>query len=650
MPKKAILYILFAVFFCFGSVLAGNPSSIFAQAYPVEVITNFSSKIQVEKLGTLLVTEDITVYANNEEIKHGIYRDFPTLYKDKLGNKYKIDFQMVLAKRDGVAEPFHFGSLSNGIRVYLGDSNVIIPPGMYTYELVYRVNRELGFFSDHDELYWNVTGSGWNFNIEKSEATVILPFNIDNALIKTVAYSGIVGTADSSAVVWYVDSNENNNSVTFQNSKQLSKGEDFSIVVGWPKGLVKEPTQSEKVNYWIKDNTGFLFGLLGLVALLAYFIFVWNKYGRDPKKESIIPIYEPPAGLSPSSARYLTKTWFDEKCFLSEIINLAVKGYLRIEKKIKRFNLIKIKNADSQLSASQSELLSSLFSKGDILELGGYDPVVMDAQNSLKSSLSKSYGKDYFTRNTKYFIFGVIFSLIILLFSASRDNPLNAGSLVFLTIWLSGWNVGVIGLISAALKAWQNFALKTNNKVANFLGAFILSGFAIPFLGVEIFMIHYMLPIISTGLVSVISLVIALNIVFYFLLWQYTEEGFKLVNQIKGFKWFLSVTEQDRMNFFNPPEKTPELFERYLPYALALGVENQWAEQFAEVFARQDMAGKSPLWYSGSIYGLSMLSDFNSSLSSSVASSVTPPGRSSGFGGGGGGSGGGGGGGGGGGW
>ncbi len=643
MPKKAILSILFAVFFYL--LFSVN---IFAQTSPVESIKDFSSKIEVEKAGTLLVTEDITVYANNDEIKHGIYRDFPILYQDKLGNKYKIDFEMVSAKKDGITEPFHYGNVSNGIRIYLGDPNVIIAPGIYTYELSYRVDRELGFFSDHDELYWNVTGSGWDFDIEKSEATVILPFNIDTSLIKVAAYSGEVGSNDNSGISWSVGSNINN-SVFFQNSKQLSKGEDFSIVVGWPKGLIKEPTQSEKINYWIQDNIGFLFGLLGLAAVLLYFIIVWNKYGRDPKKESIIPIYEPPAGLSPSSVRYLLKTRIDEKCFLSEIINLAVKGYLKIEKKTKKFSLIKIKSADSSLNEIQNGLMNSLFSKGDILELGEYDHVVLESEITLGRIIKKSYGKDYFTKNTKYFVFGAIFSLIILLIAVFFEGPLNAFVSIFMVFWLSIWSLGIVGIAFNLIKLWGKIGSKISHKFVNFLSVLFVSIFFLPFLAGEIFAIYFLTTIISLGLMAVILTVIATNVIFYFLLWQYTEKGFKLVNEIKGFKWFLSVTEKDRMNFFNPPEKTPELFEKYLPYALALEVENEWAEQFADVFAKEDMAGRNPLWYSNSIYGASMLSDFSNSFSQSVASSATPPGSSSGFGGGGG-SGGGGGGGGGGGW
>ncbi len=119
------------------------------------------------------------------------------------------------------------------------------------------------------------------------------------------------------------------------------------------------------------------------------------------------------------------------------------------------------------------------------------------------------------------------------------------------------------------------------------------------------------------------------------------------------------MTEKDRINFNNPPNKTSELFEKFLPYAIALNAENKWAEQFHDVFERMVSPEGStyhPIWFNGDGFSYqnlsSSVSSFSNSFSSSISSSSVSPGSSSGFGGGGGGgsSGGGGGGGGGGGW
>jgi uncharacterized membrane protein len=152
-------------------------------------------------------------------------------------------------------------------------------------------------------------------------------------------------------------------------------------------------------------------------------------------------------------------------------------------------------------------------------------------------------------------------------------------------------------------------------------------------------------------------------VIFFRLLRAYTPKGRVLLDQIDGFRLYLSVAEKDRMNMLTPVDHTPETFERYLPYALALDVEQQWSENFADVLERTDASGQltyQPVWFSGQALQSAGFSTLGSSLSgafaSAIAASSVAPGTSSGFssggggGGGGGGSGGGGGGGGGGGW
>ena len=147
-----------------------------------------------------------------------------------------------------------------------------------------------------------------------------------------------------------------------------------------------------------------------------------------------------------------------------------------------------------------------------------------------------------------------------------------------------------------------------------------------------------------------------LTVVFFAIIMKRpTVRGRKVLDQMMGFSDYLEVAEKDEMNLRNPPEKTPQLFEALLPYALALGVEQAWAEKFTDVLAavrNPDGTAWHPAWYHGTWNSTSLAdttSSMTSGLSSAMKSSVSPPGSSSG-GGGGGFSGGGGGGGGGGGW
>ncbi len=162
LPIRLALCLFIALFVCASSRAQG------------ERILDFHSDISLQPDTSLLVTETIVVIANGKQIRHGIYRDFPTRYQDFLGNKYVVGFHVLGATRDSVKEPFRVQNNSNGERIYLGDSNATVPLGRRTYTLTYTTNRQLGFFPDHDELFWNVTGLGWGFLIDHASASVHL--------------------------------------------------------------------------------------------------------------------------------------------------------------------------------------------------------------------------------------------------------------------------------------------------------------------------------------------------------------------------------------------------------------------------------------------------------------------------------------------
>jgi uncharacterized membrane protein len=154
---------------------------------------------------------------------------------------------------------------------------------------------------------------------------------------------------------------------------------------------------------------------------------------------------------------------------------------------------------------------------------------------------------------------------------------------------------------------------------------------------------------------GIIVAMVAVIVVFAILMKQPTGLGRKVLDETEGFREYLEIAEKDEMNLRNPPEKTPALFERYLPFALALGVEQEWGERFSRLFAglrAPDGSPYHPAWYHGSWSGFdtaAATSTLTSDLGGAISSSMSAPGSSSG-GGGGGFSGGGGGGGGGGGW
>ena len=116
-----------------------------------------------------------------------------------------------------------------------------VPPGEHTYELVFRTDRQLGYFADHDELYWNVTGNGWDFPIDRVTARVELPQAIPAAEIKLEAYTGPQGAKGQDYTAQMQASGP-----LFATTRGLRPREGLTIVAMWPKGFIMPPVESAR--------------------------------------------------------------------------------------------------------------------------------------------------------------------------------------------------------------------------------------------------------------------------------------------------------------------------------------------------------------------------------------------------------------------
>src|SRR5262249_7379496 len=126
-------------------------------------VTSFVSDVTVERDGRLTVHEAIRVDAEGYRIRHGIFRDLPTYDHNPHGDRSRLRLDIVSVKRDYHDEPYTLDMLSHAWRIRIGDADVRIPRGPHVYEITYRTNRRIGFFSGYDEIYWNVTGNAWEF-------------------------------------------------------------------------------------------------------------------------------------------------------------------------------------------------------------------------------------------------------------------------------------------------------------------------------------------------------------------------------------------------------------------------------------------------------------------------------------------------------
>lgn len=638
--------------------LFSGPSVYAAEPDNSERILSFHSDITVHPDASMTVTETIMVYSAGQQIKRGIYRDFPTRYEDRYGQTYTVDFNVQEVLRDGEPEDYHAEDLSNGVRIYMGRQDVFLTPGPYTYRITYSTNRQLGFFKDFDELYWNVTGNGWTFPIETASASVHLPEGAAANIREVDAYTGHTGAKEKH----FTSSTADFGTIVFETTRPLAPEQGLTIVVSWPKGFVVEPSTTVKAKYWMNDNRGTLAGLGGLCILFLYYLLVWSRHGKDPPQGTIIPLFEPPNKLSPAAIRFISNMGFDQKVFTAAVINMAVKGYLSIHEGNGQYTLKKTGTKEADLSREEKAAAVKLFTKStEMISTEGEDNglAIHKARVELQLSLKNTLNRIYFSTNRKYFIIGLIISFILLIGSSALGPTATAPLVIFMSVWLSGWTFGVVILLMQVFSLWKDVLSGENHQSVLRKKAVSLTLFSIPFVFFELVGIAVVVFAASLTMILIMAAMVFINVLFYRLLRARTPIGRKLMDGIEGFRMYLATAEQNRLNLLNPPDRTPELFEKYLPYALALDVEQQWSEQFSGILAQAVRAdsGYTPRWYGGTAWRdttpTHFTSGFGSSLASAAsaaaASSSSSPGSSSG-GGGGGSSGGGGGGGGGGGW
>ncbi len=615
-----------------------------------EVITQFHSEVLVDTDGTISVTETISVIAEGKDIKRGIFRDFPTRYERRDGTTVEVPFKVLSVTRDDHDEPWTTQGMSNGIRVRIGSADDVLSTGEHRYTISYTTGRQIGFFEDHDELYWNATGNGWGFPIKKASCRINLPKGAE--ILQLGAWTGYEGSKDRDAKM----TSEDSNVAYFHATRTLKPGEGLTVAVSWPKDIVTQPAGSA---FFVSDHGLEMTFVATALAGFAFFLWAWFKVGKDPEKGTVIPRFTPPDGVSPAGSRQISIMGFDDKSFSAAIVSLAVKGYLIISEEEGLFKKYLLKKTPENkrkapLEEEEKRLFPLLLGSRDslLLEDDNHE-IIGGARDALEDTLQSAYGHLY-SRNTGYSLLGILLMGLILgpgtlLMGHGEDEiALALGTTVAALVSGLFFSFTIRDLRRKWMeKSGFRALMSATAKIV------VLSVLALVF-GMALIVGAGFLPTLCTASIPIIALVPA---IFIPLLGAPTVEGRAMMDEIEGFAMYLKVAEEDRLNMLNPPDKTPELFERYLPYAMALGLEQAWGEKFATALAATEGsdAAYSPAWYAGTapLHVGSMgsfASGLGSSFSSVVSSSATAPGSSSAFSGDGGSSGGGGGGGGGGGW
>ena len=539
-------------------------------------IADFQDTITVEKDGSALVDERINLVFVGEW--HGIHRTIPIEYPGPNGTNYEL-FINITSITDGSGGKLkHESSTSGAYR----DLKIYIPDAVdttRTVEIVYRVRNGTRFFEDHDEFYWNVTGNDWPVPIDHAAATVHFPTAAAGSL-RAQAFTGVYGSTERDAT-----SKVDGADAQFETSNPLPMRGGMTLDIYVPKGILKEPSALTRL-FWFIGGNPIVF--LPFVTLAVMFTLWWYK-GRDPDSgESVAPMYEPPAGISPAEAGTLLDDSIHPRDITSTIVDLAVRGFIKIEEVADKglvfthkdyvFHLVQKRQDWRGLAPHERVMLENIF--------------VGDAPETRLSSLKNRF-----------------YTTIPLV----RED------------------------IMSALKQKGIYTLDPESANAFSLGAVvaILAPFAIAqFLGWANFFNSVPL-LIGCALISAI-----IWWLFARVMTAKTVKGARTHVAVLGFQEFMNRVDADRLKVM-----PPSTFEKFLPYAMALGVEHHWAQAFAGIVKDPPSwyvapggyvpgMGFNPIFFSSSMH--SMATDMHETFVSAPRASSS----GSGFGGGGGGGGG----------
>ncbi len=430
--------------------LAGIASVPFIAS--ADVIESFATTIRVMQDGSAKITEEI-LYDFGEAEHHGIYRDIPVTYTDSEGKKQSVTIDSITVT-DAHLAPYEFESFKNGdtLRVKIGDPDVLVT-GKKIYEISYTAHDVVGFFPDHDELYWNVTGEDWRFPIHAATARVYAPASTTGA----ACYLGRYGATDRCGAIMAISSD--GSALFFDAGRALEIEEGLTIGVGWPKGFVDEPSEQALLLKKLIPMSPLLIPIFAFCALY----YRWHRHGRDEKgRGTIVPEYDAPKGINAVLTSMLMYERVNSASFSATIIELAVRGYLTIHREEEKtlgvftaakYRFDKKKAGDVSLSGEEKIVYDALFKHGD--SVWSTDTELATQLVAAKSTLSsdaatKMVALGYYRTNpTAVKVFYIVAAFLVVLIGFFLAVGFES-AWFFIGFLLTGILVALFGLIMPA--------------------------------------------------------------------------------------------------------------------------------------------------------------------------------------------------------
>jgi uncharacterized membrane protein len=531
-------------------------------------ISKFNSTIHVEEDGSARIEEQITFVFSGEY--HGIYRDIPVDYPGPSGSNYTL-FIKVGAITDDSGATLKVEKKSSGGFLHL---KIYVPgatDATRTVNIEYSVANGTRFFEDHDEFYWNVSGNDWPVPILEATSIIFFPAEASGKL-RAQASEGVYGSNQRAMA------QVEGPSASFATTGPLPMRGGLTADVYIEKGVLHQPGALARFFRFVRSNPVIT---LPLWAFAVMFPMWWLK-GRDPDPGmSVAPMYEPPEKMGPAEVGTLIDGSVDPRDITSVLVDMAVRGYVKIVEtqhkgflsstKDYEFHLIKNRDQWNDLTDYERAMLDNVFSGGEVTLLSGLRNHFYTALPMIKSEIMgalKAKGMYTVDPDSANGYWGMGFLMVLL--------PYAAGQVL-------GW--------------------------ADFLSS-------VP--------IAIVCGLIALAVIIIIGKQLAAT----------SLKGARTRVQIQGFQEFMNRVDSDRLK-----RMPPDTFEKFLPYAMALGVEHHWAKAFEGIIQNP------PTWYQGSygsnfstFYFVNSLGSMATTASSTFVSAPRASSSGSGWSGGGGGS------------
>jgi hypothetical protein len=497
-------------------------------------LASFHADVHVQTDAAISVTE--TIVATFPDPRHGLFRRIPFRYTDAAGNTVTVPIEVTAVNQDGRVVDRSVYREGDNLVIRIGNPRRTIT-GVHTYTVAYTAKAAVNFFPDHDELYWNVTGSDWSgAAIPAASATVELPDGAFGEQLTAACYTGAFGSA-AAACTWEFTGS----------GAKFSAADYLTVALGWPSGVVTKPLEYDAVRASAARSPG-AFGLTGpwVFVVLALNVLIpaattfglilrWRAHGRDPAApQTLVVQYEPPLGLSPAESHVVVREGFSPNTdTVATIVDLAVRGYVRIveteqprtlgigKRRAYRFERVKAHAKDAAVKGHERFVLDALFTDAD-----GAEREAVDLAN-LRETFPGSLG-DIRSALVDQVTTGGYF----------HRNPETVRMLYLFT----GLGIAAVGML---LVFWRGLV-------------------GVPAAGVLVMVAARYFP-------------------------KRTVAGVAALQHLRGFLVYLEKAETYRIRW----QEKENIFEQYLPYAMVFGVAEKWSKAFAGLTRQQ------PSWYNG---------------------------------------------------